>query len=77
MQNPGPSSAPEASSPALRCTALRMGYQFFNLIPTLTAAENIRLPPELNGAGCAAILAGVVPAIRTARVPPAQALRSQ
>lgn len=24
-------------------------YQFFNLIPTLTAAENVRLPAELNG----------------------------
>ncbi len=25
-------------------------YQFFNLIPTLTCAENIALPLELNGA---------------------------
>ncbi len=25
-------------------------YQFFNLLPTLTVAENIRLPLELNGA---------------------------
>jgi putative ABC transport system ATP-binding protein len=26
-------------------------YQFFNLLPTLTVAENVRLPLELNGAG--------------------------
>jgi putative ABC transport system ATP-binding protein len=26
-------------------------YQFFNLIPTLTVAENLALPLELNGAG--------------------------
>ena len=32
-------------------------YQFFNLIPTLTAAENVRLPAELNGRGAAAAAA--------------------
>jgi putative ABC transport system ATP-binding protein len=31
-------------------------YQFFNLIPSLTAAENIALVAELNGAGTAAAL---------------------
>lgn len=30
-------------------------YQFFNLIPTLTSAENIALPLELNGYSSAAI----------------------
>ncbi|MEA3410995.1 MAG: ABC transporter ATP-binding protein [Pseudomonadota bacterium] len=34
-----------------RRTHIGFVYQFFNLIPTLTAADNIRLPLELNGAG--------------------------
>ncbi len=33
----------------LRCRALGFVFQFFNLIPTLTVAENIRLPMALNG----------------------------
>lgn len=28
-------------------------FQFFNLVPTLTVAENVRLPLELNGLGAA------------------------
>lgn len=34
-------------------------FQFFHLLPTLTAAENVELPLQLNG---------IAPAIRTARV---------
>ncbi|HEY5623872.1 MAG TPA: ABC transporter ATP-binding protein [Gammaproteobacteria bacterium] len=34
---------------ALRCRNLGFVFQFFNLIPTLTVAENIRLPMALNG----------------------------
>lgn len=37
----------------LRRRGIGFVYQFFNLIPTLTATENIRLPLELNGAGSA------------------------
>lgn len=33
----------------LRCHSLGFVFQFFNLIPTLTVAENIRLPMALNG----------------------------
>ena len=33
----------------LRCRKLGFVFQFFNLIPTLTVAENIRLPMALNG----------------------------
>ena len=34
----------------VRCRRLGFVFQFFNLIPTLTVAENIRLPMALNGA---------------------------
>jgi putative ABC transport system ATP-binding protein len=34
----------------IRCQSLGFVFQFFNLIPTLTVAENIRLPMALNGA---------------------------
>ena len=34
----------------VRCRRLGFVFQFFNLIPTLTVAENVRLPMELNGA---------------------------
>ncbi len=33
----------------LRCRSLGFVFQFFNLIPTLTVAENVRLPMALNG----------------------------
>lgn len=33
----------------LRCRRLGFVFQFFNLIPTLTVAENVRLPMALNG----------------------------
>ncbi len=33
----------------LRCRSLGFVFQFFNLIPTLTVTENIRLPMALNG----------------------------
>ena len=33
----------------IRCHSLGFVFQFFNLIPTLTVAENIRLPMALNG----------------------------
>jgi putative ABC transport system ATP-binding protein len=33
----------------VRCHSLGFVFQFFNLIPTLTVAENIRLPMALNG----------------------------
>jgi len=33
----------------LRCRKLGFVFQFFNLIPTLTVAENVRLPMALNG----------------------------
>ena len=34
----------------VRCRSLGFVFQFFNLIPTLTVAENVRLPMALNGA---------------------------
>ena len=34
----------------IRCQSLGFVFQFFNLIPTLTVMENIRLPMALNGA---------------------------
>ena len=34
----------------VRCRRLGFVFQFFNLIPTLTVAENVRLPMALNGA---------------------------
>ncbi len=33
----------------IRCQSLGFVFQFFNLIPTLTVIENIRLPMALNG----------------------------
>ena len=33
----------------LRCRRIGFVFQFFNLIPTLTVAENVRLPMALNG----------------------------
>ena len=33
----------------IRCRSLGFVFQFFNLIPTLTVIENIRLPLALNG----------------------------
>ena len=33
----------------VRCRRLGFVFQFFNLIPTLTVAENVRLPMALNG----------------------------
>ena len=33
----------------VRCRRLGFVFQFFNLIPTLNAAENVRLPMALNG----------------------------
>jgi len=33
----------------IRCKSLGFVFQFFNLIPTLTVTENIRLPMALNG----------------------------
>lgn len=40
----------EQARTELRRRELGLVFQFFNLIPTLTVAENIRLPMELNGA---------------------------
>jgi len=40
-------------------------YQFFNLLPTLTVAENIRLPLELNGASASSIDARVGDLLRS------------
>ena len=34
----------------VRCRRIGFVFQFFNLIPTLTVAENVRLPMALNGA---------------------------
>ncbi len=42
-------SLTEEQRSQLRCRALGFVFQFFNLIPTLTVAENIRLPMALNG----------------------------
>ena len=42
-------SLTEEQRSQLRCRALGYVFQFFNLIPTLTVAENIRLPMALNG----------------------------
>lgn len=35
----------------IRCQSLGFVFQFFNLIPTLTVAENVRLPMALNNVG--------------------------
>ncbi len=40
---------PERELTLFRREHLGFVYQFFNLIPTLTVAENVRLPLELNG----------------------------
>jgi putative ABC transport system ATP-binding protein len=40
---------PETQRARLRRAALGFVFQFFNLIPTLTAAENVELPLALNG----------------------------
>ncbi|MGI9258305.1 MAG: ABC transporter ATP-binding protein [Gammaproteobacteria bacterium] len=42
-------SLTEEQRSQLRCRSLGFVFQFFNLIPTLTVAENIRLPMALNG----------------------------
>src|SRR6185436_12097152 len=39
----------ETARARLRRAALGFVFQFFNLIPTLTAAENVELPLALNG----------------------------
>jgi cell division transport system ATP-binding protein len=39
----------ETARAKLRRAALGFVFQFFNLIPTLTAAENVELPLALNG----------------------------
>ncbi len=44
-------SLPERELTLFRRAYLGFIYQFFNLIPTLTVAENVRLPLELNGIG--------------------------
>jgi putative ABC transport system ATP-binding protein len=43
------SSMPEPERTLFRRRHLGFVYQFFNLIPTLDAEENVRLPLELNG----------------------------
>jgi putative ABC transport system ATP-binding protein len=40
---------PERERTLFRRRHIGFVYQFFNLIPTLTVAENVRLPMELNG----------------------------
>lgn len=44
---------PEAGRTRLRRKTIGLVFQFFNLIPTLTVAENLRLPLELNRVGAA------------------------
>ena len=39
----------EEQRATIRCRSLGFVFQFFNLIPTLTVSENIRLPLALNG----------------------------
>ncbi|MGH8204429.1 MAG: ABC transporter ATP-binding protein, partial [Steroidobacteraceae bacterium] len=43
------SSLDESGRALLRRSKIGFVFQFFNLIPTLTAAENLLLPLELNG----------------------------
>jgi len=43
------SALDETSRALLRRRRIGFVFQFFNLIPTLTAAENLQLPLELNG----------------------------
>ena len=45
----GLSALDEAGRALLRRRTIGFVFQFFNLIPTLTAAENLLLPLELNG----------------------------
>jgi len=47
----------------LRRTAIGYVFQDFNLIPALTAAENVSLPLELDGAGSGAARAAAVEAL--------------
>jgi len=46
---------PERDLTLFRRAHVGFVYQFFNLIPTLTVAENVRLPLELNGVKADAI----------------------
>jgi putative ABC transport system ATP-binding protein len=46
--------AGEAARTRFRRRHLGFVFQFFNLVPTLTVEENLRLPLELNGASAAA-----------------------
>ena len=41
-------SATERQRTAMRRTHMGYVYQFFNLVPTLTVVENVRLPARLN-----------------------------
>ena len=43
------SALDETGRALLRRRRIGFVFQFFNLIPTLTAAENLQLPLELNG----------------------------
>src|SRR5262249_2980774 len=45
----GLSQAPETTRALFRRQHVGFVFQFFNLIPTLTVEENLRLPLELNG----------------------------
>ncbi|HMZ09815.1 MAG TPA: ATP-binding cassette domain-containing protein, partial [Plasticicumulans sp.] len=49
----------ETARTRLRRRQVGIVFQFFNLVPTLTVAENARLPLELNGLADAAGLARV------------------
>jgi putative ABC transport system ATP-binding protein len=53
------SSLDETGRALLRRRRIGFVFQFFNLIPTLTAAENLLLPLELNGVSGAAATARV------------------
>jgi len=48
----------------MRRTSIGYVFQDFNLIPALTAAENVALPRELNGAGRADARAAALTALR-------------
>jgi putative ABC transport system ATP-binding protein len=54
------STLDETGRALLRRRRIGFVFQFFNLIPTLTAAENLQLPLELNGITGAAATARVV-----------------
>ena len=47
-----------------RRRAIGFVFQYFNLIPTLTVAENVRLPLELNAVGAAAARDRVIELLR-------------